>query len=151
MVDRGPGMALMNLALHVDPHETIDLVVNDQWQAHISVGVTDTRDLLQAQVAAACALRRLAWAVERLPTVVAAVQARPDHAEPTVARRLAAFWRGFVAGLEGATVPHPGGPLVPPLPPESSRSYDAGYQEGQACRRCLMTQREEHTPSTTAP
>jgi hypothetical protein len=132
----------MKLCIETDrrDRDTIDLYVNGTLQAQISVGVCDTRDTLQAQVAAAHARRALVWHVQQLPTEVAALTTIADHVHKKPEQREAAYLRGLVAGLQDATVPHPTEALLPGLPPEHTCSFRHGWTMGQAMRGALAVQ-----------
>lgn len=125
----------MDLHLTCTPHETLRLYVSGQLQAEIAVGVCDTRDTLTAEVHAARCLRALATRVRHLPDQLRAALDHPDHAHRAPQAQAAALLRGLLAGLACQTVAHPHGPLVPPVPPESSRTYARGYVLGEALAR----------------
>lgn len=136
----------MDLALTLSPHDRgpLRLFVNGRLEAEIVGGTVQTAAVLAAEVTAARSLQALARFVKQWQRALTALQDVPDHTARTPAARQAAFCRGLEAGLCDTTVPHPL-PGVPPVPPEHSASYRAGYDHGQALRACLAFIPEETT------
>jgi hypothetical protein len=127
----GRRIQVMDLHLKHDARDgVLYLWVNGRLVAEVAVGAVATREALVAEVVRARRLEWLAREVLDLPRQVARVADLADHVHAKPAARQAAFVRGFLAGLEGKTVEHPLGPGVPPLAPEHTLSYKAGYDTG---------------------
>ncbi len=124
----------MDIHLTRDQHDrgAVRLFVDGALVAEHSAGSTQGATSFVAEIAAAHALRSLAaivqqWGSRLIP--------QPGHATETRASR-AEFGQGLEAGLQNAVVPHPY-PGVPPTPPAHTPFYRAGWEHGQALRRCL--------------
>jgi hypothetical protein len=127
----------MDLHLTVTPSDVVRLYVNGVLHAEITVGVTDTRDTLLAQVQAARGLARVVDWVEALPGVLDTLDRMVDSQEKTPLAKEAAYLRGLCEGLAGRTRPYPDRPDLPPLPPEDGPAYRLGYAQGEAFRRVV--------------
>jgi hypothetical protein len=113
-----------------NPSESLRLFVNNRLIGELAVEVFDDRDTLAQQVTAARCLEKLPLLLAALAQEAAWAHRGPDHALPTTEAREAAYLRGLVAGLQGETVPYPGSPLLPGIPPEATRSYERGWEAG---------------------
>jgi hypothetical protein len=129
----------MDVHLAVAASEVVRLFVNGGLEAEITVGLSEDRDALLAQVRAARGLTQLARWIASLADVVASLETVVDHVNPKLEQRQAAFLRGLREGLSGVTVPYPQASAgqMPGLPPEHSASYRRGYAEGEGWRRAL--------------
>jgi hypothetical protein len=118
---------------HLTPGDHLRVFVNQALVGELVVGTWMDRDSLAAEVQQARYARSLRHCVEALLAEFTRAGDLPDHRNPTPARKIEAYSRGFRAGLAGATVPHPGGdPFVAPIAPEQTPSYLRGYRQGQA-------------------
>lgn len=127
----------MDLALTLAPgHEFLRIFINGALVAEVAVGVTQVATSLAAEVARARVLERLAWAVQEWRSHVLMAGDLYDHREKTPAACLEAYGQGHKAGLCGRTVPHPF-PGVPALPPDHTKAYRLGYEDGATLARCL--------------
>lgn len=134
------------MATTLDLTGTDHLIVrlNGKIVAECCVGTAQNRDDMEAEVRRARALRSLARTVQRLPDEVRRVGDLGDHINTTKAARQQAFARGLLDGIEGKTVPYPGelSGIVPPIKPEHTRSYEAGYGIGEAIARAARVATE---------
>jgi hypothetical protein len=128
----------MDLHLTPDPHDRgpVRLFVHGTLVAEYSVGLTQDRDSLLAEVTAARAYHALAREVQRGQALLTCLEDFRDHVNTTVERKSIAWVRGVTAGHQESTTLHPS-PGVPPAIPEHTMCYEAGYEHGQALRRCL--------------
>ena len=125
----------MDLHLTCDTRDHVRLFVNGALVAEIAVAQCDTRDTLAAEVAQARGLQRLARQLRLVPLDFRQRLTRKDAAHPRAEAQQAAILRGLLDGLEGHTHPHPQGPMIPPIRPEASQSYERGYEQGEALAR----------------
>lgn len=130
----------MDISITCTPSDHIRLFVNARLVAEIAVTACDTRDTLEQELRAARASRALVPLLHGLLAEWDRVQIRGDHALKPGVEQEAAFWRGLVAGLRGDVTPHPL-PGVPPILPESTITYQAGYEQGEGLRRAVQVAR----------
>jgi hypothetical protein len=137
----------MDIHLTQSPYEAsvhgpipLRIFLNGALQCESFAGQIETREDLEALIRQARCLQALANHVAALPFVIGTLANRPDPINKTPDKRLAAWLRGFAAGIAGDTVPSPGpeGSVLPGLPPDQSPSGEAGYCTGQGLRRALQ-------------
>ena len=127
--------------LELTGHEHTLIYVNGRLVAECAVGQAQDRDSLEAEVRRARALRALSRMVRGLPAEMRRIPNIGDHVNSTPAAKQQAFARGLLDGMDRRTVDHPE-PGVPPMKPEHTRSYEAGYSVGEAIARAVTAATE---------
>lgn len=120
----------------LDPRDSLRLFLDNVLVAEIAVGVVSDQAALAAEIEQARCLKALATFIHHWQHDLERVKDLPDPVERTPAARQAAFCRGLEDGLCDRTAPHPY-PGVPPVLPEHSAAYRAGYHHGEAMARCV--------------
>lgn len=113
------------------------LVVDGQAVAEGASGNVRDASALFAEVDAARCLHALVSAVDQARAAAEQSTEWVDAAVPTK-DRLQTYARGLVAGLLSLTVPYPGevkAAGIPPVPPEHTVTFRAGYEAGDAIAR----------------
>lgn len=124
------------------PGEPCEIFINGQLAAECLGGTAVTRDKLLDQLRELRTLRTMrnaiGWTLDRLRTIVNI----EDHINTKPVAKQQQFVRGLFDGLQGKTVPHPMGAGIPPMQPDHTHSYTAGYEYGDCLRRCLEITKE---------
>ncbi len=121
--------------LHLNSEEYTLIYLNGQLVAECAVGQAKSRDSLEEEVFRARASRSLVRFVKQLPDAIRKIGDIADHINAKPAAKQQAFARGLLDGLDRKTVPYPTGDPVPPIRPDHTRSYEAGYDMGEVIAR----------------
>lgn len=128
----------MDLHLTCEARDHVRVFVNGALVCEVAVQACLTRDTLAQEVQQARALQALASLVRRLGELLQEAGDKPDHNFRTPAAKTEAYVRGLRDGMAGTVVPHPSHPFVPPIPPESTPTYERGFRQGAALAWCLQ-------------
>lgn len=124
----------MNVKIAANVGEYVRVFINDALVCEWAVGVR-TRCDLASEVEQARHLRVFPDLLTDVARRMESIINVGDHVNTSAEAKRAAFVRGLLDGWLGRAVPHPSGPLIPPIRPEQSPTYDVGYNSGASMRR----------------